>query len=959
MKRTVSFLLAAAALALLLPACGSDETVTNHYSVVNYVQIKTSFLPDASQGEAYSQTLAAIGGSGTCTWTLEAGGLNDAWLSVDPSTGELSGTPATVGPVRLVVRATDAEDTGNYDERMYDFSVAVFAPTLTFDTTDPLPAAGVNELYSQTLTVSGGSGSYVFSKQSGGTNDGWLSMDPSTGELSGTPTATGETAVVVKVVDAANSLDTAQKTFHIEIKNVAITTATLPGAYQDQAYSQDLSALGGSQPYAWSLRAGGENYAWLSINASTGELTGTPTSAELGPVTVIVRVDDDGGNFDIRLFSFTVRVYDPPVIASTHLADGLASQAYSAVVPVTGGAGALRYSITGGTNHEWLTLGSASGLLSGTPTIEEAGAVSVSVKVEEADNPAVYDEAVLTFDVLGVKITTVLLPNAATDAAYAFLVQAKGGSGYYVWSVDDGSSSNHGWLTLDPDNGSLSGTAPSTIQEVTLAVDVEDSLYPSLTHAATFRFHVFGSVYAEDFEAGMPGSWNADTPWNAGALSDTHVGPVSAPQGSNVAATQVQGYYANSIAWGSGDLTSAVVALPSTSNALYLVYQQWYHAQADDGGRLRIHDGSAWNDLTPANGYDGKVDAGGQNADGFTGRRGAWHRVVADLSAYQGTSVRLRWSFFSDGSEGAPGWYVDDVRILEVVATALPEKTVNPFPGDGWAYAPAEDSVYASAFGLRWTPSLSADSYEVYAGTDPAAVASADTAASEYLGSTAEPFYVDAAGTFAAGATYFWRVDAVNAQGTTTGEIWSFAASDPVAVLVNEVNAYNYYMGGYFRPRFVELFNASSVHQDLSAWRLGVYEGGSLQGTLSFPAGTVLGPGEGLVALGQSYSRMNWIASPCDRAYPATFDFGWSGGLAEGEVVLADTSGAGVDYMGFNVVTSHLPVDLMWMGSIPTPTYNYYGDFFRTSTSDTDSASDWSFQYGPNSATPGARNSGQ
>ncbi len=44
--------------------------------------------------------------------------------------------------------------------------------------------------------------------------------------------------------------------------------------------------------------------------------------------------------------------------------------------------------------------------------------------------------------------------------------------------------------------------------------------------------------------------------------------------------------------------------------------------------------------------------------------RGAWHEVSADLSAYAGQSVWLRFAFRSDSSVTYRGWYVDDVRLI-------------------------------------------------------------------------------------------------------------------------------------------------------------------------------------------------------------------------------------------------------------------------------------------------------
>jgi hypothetical protein len=58
---------------------------------------------------------------------------------------------------------------------------------------------------------------------------------------------------------------------------LAITTASLPQAQVGVAYSTTLVATGGTTPYAWSILSGALP-AGLSLNASTGVISGTPTA---------------------------------------------------------------------------------------------------------------------------------------------------------------------------------------------------------------------------------------------------------------------------------------------------------------------------------------------------------------------------------------------------------------------------------------------------------------------------------------------------------------------------------------------------------------------------------------------------------------------------------------------------------------------------------------------------------
>ena len=71
------------------------------------LNITTAFLPDGKPRVAYNQTLAASGGTPPYTWSITTGTL-PAGLSLDPTTGAITGTPtATGGPVNLTFKVMD------------------------------------------------------------------------------------------------------------------------------------------------------------------------------------------------------------------------------------------------------------------------------------------------------------------------------------------------------------------------------------------------------------------------------------------------------------------------------------------------------------------------------------------------------------------------------------------------------------------------------------------------------------------------------------------------------------------------------------------------------------------------------------------------------------------------------------------------------------------------------------
>lgn len=72
-------------------------------------------------------------------------------------------------------------------------------------------------------------------------------------------------------------------------------------------------------------------------------------------------------------------------------------------------------------------------------------------------------------------ITTTSLPNATAGVAYNFTMSAINGTPPYSWSITSDSPNTGNWLSIDPVQGTLSGT-PTTAETETVLIRVTDSL---------------------------------------------------------------------------------------------------------------------------------------------------------------------------------------------------------------------------------------------------------------------------------------------------------------------------------------------------------------------------------------------------------------------------------------------------------------------------------------------------
>jgi len=339
-------------------------------------------------------------------------------------------------------------------------------------TTTTLPAGIVGQPYNQPVLVTGGTGALTWSIVAG-TLPANLNLNPTTGAISGTPTAAGTSSFTVRVQDAGGLSDV--QALSITINPPApptITTTTLPAGTLGQPYNQTLQAVGGTGARTWTISAGNLPQG-LNLNQTTGVISGTPIVP--GTSSFTVRVQDAAGQSDTQALSIVINVVNPPSITTTALPGGTVGQPYNQTLQASGGTGALTWTLAGGSLPAMLSL-SPSGVISGTPT--NTGTANFTVRV--TDSVLQSDTQSLSIVVsAALAITTNSLPDAEVGKDYNKAMARSGGIAPFTWSV---APSLPNGLSLNASTGQITGRpAAGTSGEYTLTFTVQDSSTPRQT----------------------------------------------------------------------------------------------------------------------------------------------------------------------------------------------------------------------------------------------------------------------------------------------------------------------------------------------------------------------------------------------------------------------------------------------------------------------------------------------
>ena len=353
-----------------------------------------------------------------------------AGLTVDTGTGLITGTPSAVGMSSVTLSATNAGGTGT---ATLTLTVNPPPPVIT----SPLTAtATVGQLFNYQITATNSPTSFNATGLPTG-----LTVDTGTGLITGTPSVVGMSSVTLSATNAGGT-GTAVLALTTNLAPPVITSSLSPTGTVGQSFSYQITATNSPTSYgATGLPAP------LTVNTSTGLISGTPSAAGTFPITLSATNSGGTGSATATL---TIAGPSAPVFFSPTSATATVGLDFSYQPEATG---ALTFSVDESTLPPGLTFNPTIVALVGKPTTDGLFHITLMASNLDGMTPATLDLTVQKAPASGPVIISLTSVKGRTGIPFSFQVLTRGGTSAQQLTVD---SLPQG-LSADPVSGEISG----------------------------------------------------------------------------------------------------------------------------------------------------------------------------------------------------------------------------------------------------------------------------------------------------------------------------------------------------------------------------------------------------------------------------------------------------------------------------------------------------------------------